>query len=79
MKLAAVQPPTEERRDKREAIPALPVEFSPRLHRWFSIYLRRFFAKRFTAVRIAWDGLPPETLDGPTLFYSNHASWSTLR
>ncbi|ANM31604.1 hypothetical protein ABI59_21630 [Acidobacteria bacterium Mor1] len=75
MKLAAVKRPGDGRGEKPEAIPAVPLEFSPRLYRWFVIYLRRFFARRFTGVRIAWDGLPPESLDGPTLFYSNHASW----
>jgi 1-acyl-sn-glycerol-3-phosphate acyltransferase len=43
-----------------------------RLFRWYS---RRFAAKHLHAVRIAKDGRPPATLDGPTVVVMNHPSW----
>ena len=49
--------------------------FSPRLFRWFCRYLRRYFRKHFTGVRLhrAHDG---SRLEGrPVVVYTNHPSW----
>lgn len=40
------------------------------------MYLRRYFARHFTAVRLAQGDRPRlDTLTGPLIVYSNHASW----
>ena len=49
--------------------------YSPRLMRWFALYLHRYFARNFTAVRISRAGSPAPSWDRPVIFYSNHPSW----
>lgn len=49
--------------------------FSPRLFRLFAIWLRRYFARRFRAVRLSREGGVPERDGRPLIFYSNHPSW----
>ena len=48
--------------------------FSHRLLGLFAIYLRRYFRRHFTAVRLSRTG-PPPIDDRPVIFYSNHPSW----
>ena len=48
---------------------------SRRTLRFFTRYLRRYFARHFTGVRIALDGRPPEFGDKPFILYCNHPSW----
>lgn len=48
------------------------LRFSPALFRWFVRYLRFYFARSFTAVRVSSGVVPQE---GPLLLYSNHPSW----
>ncbi len=48
--------------------------FSHRLLGLFAIYLRRYFRRHFTAVRLSRTGMPPVD-DRPVIFYSNHPSW----
>ena len=48
---------------------------SPFLFWAFGWYLRWFFWRRFTAVRIARGGLPRPTPNRPLIIYSNHPSW----
>lgn len=48
---------------------------SVRLSRWFAFYLRRYFAKHFTAVRVAKGAAPPDPSVWPLVIYTNHASW----
>jgi len=49
--------------------------YSPRLHRWFARYLRRYFARNFTGVRVARSGARTDGLASPVVVFSNHASW----
>ena len=60
------------RRRRRAA--ELPT-YSPRLLRWFALYLRRYFARNFTAVRVSRAGAEPPPWDRPVIIYSNHPSW----
>ncbi|MEM7050112.1 MAG: lysophospholipid acyltransferase family protein [Acidobacteriota bacterium] len=55
--------------------PAVVERYSPRLARFFELWLRRYFAKNFDAVRVCRSGRPPEDRQGPILVYSNHPSW----
>jgi 1-acyl-sn-glycerol-3-phosphate acyltransferase len=48
---------------------------SPLLCRLFRVYLRRYFRRHFTAVRISRAGAIPVIPDGPLLIVSNHPSW----
>ncbi len=54
----------------RDGIPP----FSPRLFRFFVLYLERYFARHFTAVRISRAGLPSPALP-PRIIYTNHPTW----
>jgi len=47
---------------------------SPRWLAAAEAYLQRYTRRHFNAIRIATDA-PPPPLAGPTVFYSNHASW----
>ena len=49
--------------------------YSTRIHRWFARYLRGYFGRSFTGVRVSRDGLPPAASEGPLVFFSNHPSW----
>lgn len=49
--------------------------YSRRLHRLFALYLRRYFARHFDAVRVSRNGGVPSTGDGPLIVYANHPSW----
>jgi 1-acyl-sn-glycerol-3-phosphate acyltransferase len=55
---------------------ALP-PFSPRLHGWFMLYVRRYFRRHFHALRmLQTDGPgPPEAEGEPLLVYTNHPGW----
>lgn len=50
-------------------------DYSPKLMGWFAGWLRRYFARNFTAVRISRSSAPPPAWDRPVIFYSNHPSW----
>jgi 1-acyl-sn-glycerol-3-phosphate acyltransferase len=51
----------------------------PRISRpllaWFTWYSRGYVAKHFHSLRLSVTGQSPETLTGPLVIYSNHASW----
>lgn len=49
--------------------------FSPRWHRYFLVYLRRYFGKSFSAVRISRQGRAPDPGTRPLIVYANHPSW----
>lgn len=49
--------------------------FSPRIAAWFIRYLKRYFARNFTAVRLSLSGSSPQIGDGPIVVYSNHPGW----
>lgn len=49
--------------------------YSPRMHRWFALYLKRYFRRNFDGVRVSKAGPPPDASDAPLVFYSNHPSW----
>jgi len=57
------------RRDA-EGVPVI----SPVLRAMFLAYLRSYFPRSFTALRVSHAGPPPRT-DAPLIIYSNHASW----
>ncbi len=50
-------------------------EFSPFLHRLFLVYLRGYFRKSFSAVRISRQGKAPDPGTKPLIVYANHPSW----
>jgi 1-acyl-sn-glycerol-3-phosphate acyltransferase len=50
-------------------------QFSPRLVQWFTLYLDRYCARHFTAVRLSRSGFDPGAERGPLVVYSNHPSW----
>lgn len=53
-----------------------PPHFSPRLYRWFLVYLRRYARRSFDAVRLSRAVPPPPAdPDVPIVVYSNHPSW----
>jgi 1-acyl-sn-glycerol-3-phosphate acyltransferase len=58
--------------------PDLP-PFSARLFGWFMVYVRRYLARNFHAVRLlraeAGGGAIPEIAGHPVIFYSNHPGW----
>lgn len=49
--------------------------FSPRLFRFFAVWLRRYFAKRFHAVRLSRAGGIPDRDGRALVFFTNHPSW----
>lgn len=53
---------------------AAPV-ISEALLRLFTWYSRRYLRRHFHSLRVSLLGLPPANLNGPTVIYSNHASW----
>lgn len=48
---------------------------SPRLVAGFALYLDRYLARHFDAVRLSRAGAPPADPSGPLVVYSNHPSW----
>lgn len=58
-------------RSRRAALPT----YSPRMMRFFARYLRRYFGRNFSAVRVARASPPPPSWEQPVIFYSNHPSW----
>ena len=63
-----------ERRSPGSRRPELPT-YSPRLLAFFCLYLRRYFARNFTAVRVSKTSAPAPSWNRPVIFYSNHPSW----
>ncbi len=49
--------------------------YSPRLLSGFARYLRRYFGRNFTAVRVSKASSPTPSWERPVIFYSNHPSW----
>jgi 1-acyl-sn-glycerol-3-phosphate acyltransferase len=49
--------------------------FSPTIVRWFALYLDRYFARNFTAVRLSRTSIEPDRVSGKLIVYSNHPSW----
>ena len=61
---------------RAKPVPPDPLpRFSPWRFRWFTTYLRRYFARHFNAVRVARDGRAPATSARPLVVVSNHPSW----
>ena len=58
-------------RSRDEFIPVI----SPRLHRWFAWYARRYLKRHFNAVRILKETPAPAETEAPAVFFLNHASW----
>jgi 1-acyl-sn-glycerol-3-phosphate acyltransferase len=56
-------------------MPEVARRYSPRMARGFGRWLRRYFARNFSAVRVSADGAPPGDTGQPILVYTNHPSW----
>ena len=59
----------------RAAEPEVVQRYSPRLARWFAVWLEGYFRRSFDGVRLAREGVPDAVGDGPLLVYANHPSW----
>ncbi len=55
--------------------PSAVPEISPRLHRWFVWYSRRYLKRHFHAVRLLQSHPPPAETAQSRVYFLNHASW----
>ena len=52
-----------------------PPQVATRLLKVFAAYSRQYVCRRFHAIGILKNGLPPSDVSGPMVIYLNHASW----